>query len=248
VAGHSSVPYPDSAISRLAQGILRLKERPLPHHVIDTTRRWFEGMAAAVTDPDLATALREMLDPAKEPAARQRLSVDDYTARMFSAMLHNIAEPTMVKAGYKSNVMPADAEAVVSTRGLPGITAEQLIEETRAAAGGDVELLTGEFAPGIEFILPDNDPCLRAARAAVARWDANGVVLPYLSCGGTDAMYLAPLGTQVIGFTPMQPDSAGKLLELAHAKDERISVDNLLFGVRVLLDTVCQLNDLPPWS
>ncbi len=248
VAGHSSVPYAETAISRLAQAIVRLKERPLPHHVIDSTRRFFEGMAASVGDPALAAALRDMLDGEKEPAAARRLGLDDYTARMFSAMMHNIAEPTILNAGYKSNVMPAEAQAVVSTRGLPGVTAEQLIAETRAAAGDGVDFVIGDFAPGIEFILPDDDACLQAARAAVGRWDAGGVVLPYLSCGGTDAMYLAPLGTKVIGFTPMQPDPAGKLLALAHAKDERIRVENLLFGVRVLLDTVCRLNGAPTWG
>jgi acetylornithine deacetylase/succinyl-diaminopimelate desuccinylase-like protein len=241
-AGHSSVPYPESAISRLAEAILKLKQQPLPHHVIDATRRFFEGMAQAVTDPALAQALRDMLDPQRQPAAAARLGVDDYTARMFSAMMHNIAEPTMLNAGYKSNVMPAVAEAVVSTRGLPGISAEQLIGEVRGVVGDGVDLETGGFAPGLEFILPDDDACLQAARFGVSRWDPEGVVLPYLSCGGTDAMYLAPIGTKVIGFTPMMPDPAGKLLELCHAKDERISVDNLIFGTRVLLDTICHLN------
>jgi len=244
--GHSSVPYAESAISRLAAAILKIKGRSLPHRVIDTTRRFFEGMAQVVPNAALAQALRDMLDPQKEPAAMQRLGVDDYTARMFSAMLHNICEPTMLNAGYKSNVMPAEARATLSTRGLPGVTEEELLGEVRAVVGDEVDLVSGDFAPGLEHILPDDDLCLMAARDAVKRWDPEGVVLPYLSNGGTDAAYLAPLGTKVIGFTPMRPDRAGKLLELAHAKDERISIENLMFGTRVLLDTVCRLNGLPP--
>lgn len=242
IAGHSSVPYPESAISRLAAAIVRLKEHSLPHHVIETTRRFFLGMAEKVEDRQLAQALRDMLDPQREPAALAQLDVDEYTKRMFWAMMRNIAEPTILKAGYKSSVMPAEAEAVVSARGLPGVTKEQLFEEVRQAAGDGVELIPKGFAPGLEFDIPDHDPLLRAAQQAISRRDPEGVVLPFLSCGGTDAMYLVPLGTKVIGFTPMRPQSAGSILQLAHATDERISIDNLLFGTQVLFDTICYLN------
>ena len=244
-AGHSSVPYPEGAISRLARAILRLKERPLPHRVIPTTRRFFEGLADAVDDPELAAALRDMLDPGKQMTAVERLGVDGYLSRMFSAMMRNIAEPTILRAGYKANVMPAEAEACVNARGLPGVAADELLGEVREAAGEEVELRPTEFAPGIEFDLPDEDPLLISARAALGRWDPGSIVLPYLSCGGTDAMYLEPLGTQVIGFTPMRADAAGRVLELAHANDERISVENLLFGTQVLIDLICHLNDVP---
>lgn len=241
-AGHSSVPYAESAISRLAAGILNLKTHPLPHHVIPTTRRFFQVLADGVPEPRLKTALLDMLDPDRQPAAAECLGVGEYQARMFSAMLHNIAEVTMVSAGYKANVMPAEAEATVAARPLPGITREQLIAEVTAAVGDGVELIPGRFYPGLEFDLPDDDPLFQAASYAIRRNDPEGTLVPYLSCGGTDAPFLAPLGVKAIGFTPMRPEPAGLVLQLAHAADERVAVHNLGFGVRVLVDTICRLN------
>jgi acetylornithine deacetylase/succinyl-diaminopimelate desuccinylase-like protein len=241
-AGHSSVPYAESAVSTLAAAIVRLKEQPLPHRMIGTTRRFFEGMADAVGDERLAGHLRDMLDPERQRAAVQQLGLDDYLTRLFGAMMRNVSETTIVQAGHKSNVMPAAAEATISARSLPGVSETEWLQEIRDVVGDSVELHPVRFAPGLEFDLPDDDPLFAAARWAVHRRDRGATLLPYLSCGGTDAMYLDPVGTKVIGFTPMQPDPAGYLLELAHARDERITVDNLLFGTQVIVDTVCHLN------
>lgn len=108
--GHSSVPNARSAIADLAEAIVRLKKRSIPHRVIETTRRFFLGMADAMDSPQLAAALRNMLDPQLEKASVRKLGVDVFTQRMFSAMLRNIAETTIVVAGHKSNVIPAAAE------------------------------------------------------------------------------------------------------------------------------------------
>lgn len=244
-AGHSSVPYSAGAISRLAESLVQLNGQPLPHRVIETTRRFFQGLANAVDDPDLAASLRAMLDPDRQMDAVRQLNLDDYTTRLFSAMMRNIAEPTMLDAGYKSNVMPASAQATICTRGLPGVSEAELLGELRQAIGDQVDLSHSHFAAGLEFDVPDDDPLLQAARHAIDACDPHSQVLPYLSCGGTDAMYLEPLGTRVVGFTPMRPDPAGALLQLAHARDERISTDNLLFGSQVLVELICHLSDVP---
>jgi acetylornithine deacetylase/succinyl-diaminopimelate desuccinylase-like protein len=241
-AGHSSVPYPESAVSTLAAAIVRLKEQPLPHRVVGTTRRFFEGMADAVGDERLAQTLRDVLDPEKQRGAVQQLGLDDYLRRLFDAMMRDVSETTMLKAGHKSNVMPADAQATISARSLPGVSEPEWLQEIRDVVGDSVELHPGRFAPGLEFDLAEDDPLFAAARWAVGRRDSGATLLPFLSCGGTDAMYLAPLGTKVIGFAPMRPDPAGYVLELAHARDERIAVDNLLFGTQVIVDTICRLN------
>ena len=243
-AGHSSVPYQDSAISKLSAAISRLKQCPLPHRVTDTARECFEDLAEWVPDEDLSSAFREMLDPGRESAAVARLNCDEYVKRMFRAMLRDTAEPTMLEAGYKANVIPSEAKAMISARGLPGVTLDELMQEIRAVVGEDVELSPRVFTPGLEFELSDCDELYWAARIALARRDRQAWLLPYLSPGGTDAMYLEPLGTKVIGFTPMRPDPAGRLLELAHGVDERIAVDNLLFGASVLIDTIYDLNDV----
>ena len=179
-------------------------------------------------------------------SAVSKLGVDDYVGRMFSVMMRNCAVPTMLNAGYKVNVMPAQAEATISARALPGATEIQLLSEVRDVVGDDVDLTVERFEGGPEFDLPHDDPCMDAARRSIERWDPGGLLVPYLSCGGTDARHLVPLGTTVIGFTPMRPDPAGLTQQMAHGSDERISLDNLLFGTHVLLDTVLHLNDVEP--
>lgn len=240
--GHSSVPHERSAIADLAEAILRLKKRSMPHHVIETTRRFFLGMADNMANPQLATALRNMLDPQLEQSAVRTLGVDLFTQRMFTAMLRNIAETTVVHAGNKSNVIPAIAEAVVSTRTLPGISERNISTEISTIIGNKVQLVSDGFNAGLEFILHADDPMFLSAARAIKKREPNAILLPYLICGGTDAMYLAPLGTKVIGFVPMAPDPAGSVLKLAHTNEERISIRNLLFGAQVLLDTICRLN------
>jgi acetylornithine deacetylase/succinyl-diaminopimelate desuccinylase-like protein len=199
-------------------------------------------LAEVAGDEILAQHLCDMLAPERQREAVHNLGLDDYLPRVFDAMMRNVSETTILKAGLKSNVMPAEAEATISARSLPGVTETEWLQEIRDVVGDDVELHPGRFAAGLAFDLPDDDPLFAAAQWAIQRRDSDATLLPYLSCGGTDAMYLEPVGTKVIGFTPMQPDPAGHLLELAHAEDERIAVDNLLFGTQVLVDTICRLN------
>ena len=244
-SGHSSVPHARSAIADLAEAIVRLKKRAMPHRVIKTTRRFFSGMADAVDSQELATELRNMLDPQLEKASVRKLGVDVFTQQMFSAMLRNISETTVVMAGHKSNVIPALAEAIVSARPLPGITEHEMVAEIKLITGNNIQLMTDGFNPGLEFDIHANDPLFLAAAAAITTRDPSAILLPYLICGGTDAMHLAPLGTKVVGFVPMAPDPAGSLLKLAHTSEERISISNLLFGAQVLFDTICRLNKSP---
>lgn len=242
--GHSSIPYRQSAIGTLAAAIKRLRGQPLPHHVISTTRRFFHDIAAVLEDEHQSAAMLDMLDPSRQAQALDILKADPYVKRMFWSMMRNIAEPTIVRAGYKMNVIPATAEAEINARNLPGVGRQQLLAEIRNIVGDEVELVDGRYHDALEFDIPDDDALFSAARYAIQRHDAEGYLVPYLSCGGTDAPFLAPLGVKTIGFTPMQPDPAGMVLQLAHSSNERISVANLSFGVQVLLDTIRYLNGI----
>ena len=246
--GHSSIPYERSAISTLAEAVTRLKEQPLPHRVTNTTRRFFQEMAAAVEDERQAGALLDMLDPARQAGALDILDAAPFVKRMFWSMMRNIAEPTILRAGYKRNVIPASAEAEISARNLPGVGPSELLGEIQPVVGDDVQLHPGRFYDALEFDIPDDDPLYQAARYAIQRHDPEGILVPYLSCGGTDAPFLAPLGVKTLGFTPMQPDPAGLVLQLAHSSNERISVENLSFGTQVLLDTILHLNGASPYD
>ncbi len=232
--GHASQPHKNNAILPLAKALVRLIENPLPLRVTKTARAHVEAMARAV-DGGLARNLRDLLDPATYDGAMAALPLGEPTKRRLSAALRNTATPTILCAGSKINVIPAQAECDIDCRILPGTTLESLEQEIRAVIGDEVELQFGALYPALESD-PDS-PLFQTIAQVIADHEKGGIVVPGLITGGTDAKRLQELGVKVYGFVPMRyegPSMSG----LAHNHDERVSVANLEFGTRVLFDVV----------
>ena len=151
-------------------------------------------------------------------------------------MCRDTATPTILQAGTKINVIPAEAEAQVDCRVLPGTTPESIERDVRALLGpmldsGELELSFGRFSPGIES--DPASPLFETIKASVAAYSDGGIVVPGLITGGTDARHVTKLGTKVYGFIPTRYEGP-HMMGLAHAHDERISVANLTFGTQVI--------------
>jgi acetylornithine deacetylase/succinyl-diaminopimelate desuccinylase-like protein len=239
--GHASVPHDDNAIVHLARAMERLGAGRLGFHVTETARRFFEGVAAAQDRAELADLLREMLDPTRERDVLNRLPTDRPTQLMLDAMLRNTAAPTMLGAGLKRNIIPSEARLTMSGRPLPGQTQEGFRAELREKVGGDVEIVEHRWRPGLEFS-PDT-PLFGALERALRRSDPEAQVVPFLMTGGTDACRLGPLNATVYGFLPMRYEPNLAYFDLCHGHDERVSEVSVGFGVRVLFDAVCELNN-----
>ena len=238
--GHSSVPHDDNAIYALSRAIGRLETQKMPHHVTGTSRRFFEGAAAAQDDEGTAADLRALLDPDRVTDALARLPVDESTKRMFDAMLRNTAPPTMLEAGVKRNVIPSQAVGKLSGRPLPGQTKETFLRELRGIVGAEVEIVTFRFGAGLEGAY--DTPAFRAMADAIRAHDPEGHLVPFLVTGGTDARRLKKLDATVYGFCPMRYEPGMGFMDLCHGHNERVSVENVLFGVQVLFDTICGLS------
>lgn len=230
--GHASQPHMDNAILPLSRALIKLIETPLPLTITRTTRAHIEALAADV-NPDLAATLRGVLDPDAHAASVAALPLAEPIKRRLNAMCRNTATPTILRAGAKINVIPAEAEAEVDCRVLPGATPESIAAEVRAVVGDGIEVEFGRFSPGLESD-PDS-PLLETIRASVAAHTGGGQVIPGLITGGTDARHVTKLGTKVYGFIPTRYEGPA-MMGLAHAHDERISTANLLFGTRVIHD------------
>jgi acetylornithine deacetylase/succinyl-diaminopimelate desuccinylase-like protein len=241
VPGHASVPTDDNAIVRLAQSIGRLGAGRLGYHVTETSRRFFEGVAAAQDRGEHAQLLRDMLDPGREPDSFMRLPTDRPTQLMFDAMLRNTAAPTMLSAGLKRNVIPSEATLTMSGRPLPGQTQEGFKAELLGKVGNGVEIIEQGWRPGLESS-PDT-PLFGALERALRRSDPAGHVVPFLVTGGTDACRLGPLNATIYGFLPMRYEPGMAYFDLCHGHDERVSEATVGFGVRVLFDAVGELNN-----
>jgi acetylornithine deacetylase/succinyl-diaminopimelate desuccinylase-like protein len=152
-------------------------------------------------------------------------------ARMLKAILHDTANPTMLKAGYKANVIPATAEAVLDCRVLPGRQAafEAEIDEL---IGPDVTREWIKDLPSYETTF-DGD-LVDAMNAALLALDPDARTVPYMLSGGTDAKAFARLGIRCFGFAPLRLPPELDFASLFHGVDERVPIDALKFGTDVL--------------
>ncbi|HSV67387.1 MAG TPA: M20/M25/M40 family metallo-hydrolase [Mycobacteriales bacterium] len=216
--GHGSMVHEDNAVTMLAEAVTRLGRHRFPLVVTDTVRAFLDGVSEA---------LGVDLDPA-DPAMPDRLGT---ISRMIGAGLRNTVNPTMLSAGYKANVIPGTAEAVVDGRFLPGQEAEfdkQLSELIGPAI--EREWLVHDQA----LETPFDGPLVDAMGAALRAEDPHAHPVPYLMSGGTDGKSFARLGMRCFGFSPLLLPPDLDFAALFHGIDERVPIEGLKFGVRVL--------------
>jgi acetylornithine deacetylase/succinyl-diaminopimelate desuccinylase-like protein len=152
-------------------------------------------------------------------------------------MLSNTATPTVLRAGYKTNVIPSEAEAEIDGRTLPAQTAADLLAEIRAVVEEEVEIEILRDMPPVETE-PDGE-LWELMVASLRKHDPGAVPVPYLMPGLTDAKHWSRLGARCFGFMPLRlPDDGARFADLFHGNDERIWLDGLRWGTEVLYEVV----------
>jgi acetylornithine deacetylase/succinyl-diaminopimelate desuccinylase-like protein len=232
--GHGSVPHADQAVLHLLRAIDRVASRPLPLHVTPTAAAFISGLAKAIGGVPGRT-LTATLDPRLHSMALKRLPFPAI-ANTFNAILHNTVLPSQLAAGYKANVIPSEAEAVLDGRFLPGFDVETFLAEVRPRLGPEIEITIEHSSPPLE--VPADTPLYKTIEQQLIRSDPKATVLPYMLTGATDAKLFAQLGTRCYGFTPMRIEPEMVFDGLIHGHDERIALSAFTFGVRTLYDTV----------
>jgi hypothetical protein len=150
---------------------------------------------------------------------------------MVGATLQNTANPTMLEAGYKENVIPASASAVIDGRFLPGYE-DELNATIKSIIGPEIEIetITRDIALEVDF----EGDLVEAMCAAIVAHDPEGIPVPYLLSGGTDNKALSELGITGYGFSPLRLPPDLDFMSLFHGVDERVPITGLHFGVQVL--------------
>ena len=176
----------------------------------------------------VADAMEEEYD---ERDLRRYLKYFGGMTKMIGATLQNTANPSMLEAGYKTNVVPQTASAVVDGRFLPGFE-EEMSSTMKELAGPDIEIemMTRDKALEFDFTGPLVDSMCNAIRAE----DPQGVPVPYLMSGGTDNKALSDLRITGFGFSPLMIPADLDFMSLFHGVDERVPLEGLYFGVRTL--------------
>jgi acetylornithine deacetylase/succinyl-diaminopimelate desuccinylase-like protein len=145
--------------------------------------------------------------------------------------LQNTANPTMLEAGYKANVIPQSATAVIDGRFLPGLE-DELNATVREIIGPDISIqtITHDIALEVDF----EGDLVDAMTKSILEFDPEGIPVPYLMSGGTDNKALSELGIIGYGFSPLKLPADLDFMALFHGVDERVPVEGLKFGVNVL--------------
>ena len=219
LAGHGSMVNTANAVTRLADAVSRIGNYKWPQRMTKTNEAFLRKVAELTGHTYDENNL--------EPIVKELGSI----ARMLGATLTNTANPSMLEAGYKANVIPQTASAVVDGRTIPGYESE-LMETIKQLAGEHVlvESIVSDIPLEVDF----SGPLVEKMIAAVKSEDPEGIPVPYLMSGGTDNKALAKLGIAGYGFSPLQLPPDLDFLALFHGVDERVPVDSLKFGARVL--------------
>ncbi len=233
--GHASTPRGETAVGKLAGAVDRLAHARLPQHRVATVEALIHSLSQTLPPP-LNQAILGLLNPETEPQILGMIP-DKTIAALLNASLHNTATPTILRAGSKINVIPSVAEAEVDCRILPGQSAADAVGEMRAVVGDQVELEVVFTSPGVESGY--DTPLLDLMGQVAQEFEPDSITVPFMVTGATDGRFLAAKGIKVYGFWPMKELPEGpKVFELAHAHNERISLDNLRFGAQVLWEIV----------
>lgn len=238
--GHGSIPRDDNAVVRLGEALARIGRTRLPAHPVQQVVDLVHRLADA--QPFVSGfALRQVLNPWLAPLVLRAMP-DRSAARTLDAQLRNTATPTMLRAGSKTNVIPAVAESEIDGRLLPGQTPEQFLSELRRVVGEDVEFEIVKQFPST-LTDPVESPVWSAIGEALAAVEPEAEPLPYLIPGFTDASAWSRLGTRCYGFCPVRFGPEVRFADLYHADNERIPLDGFFFGLHLLYDVVRRVTE-----
>jgi acetylornithine deacetylase/succinyl-diaminopimelate desuccinylase-like protein len=221
VAAHGSRYIQDNAITKLAEAVAAIGRHEWPITLTDTTTDLL-GRVAAILGKD----------PHK--VGPDELAIATGTASGFiRATLRTTSNPTLLSAGYKHNVIPDTAEALIDIRTLPG-EEDVVLAQIAELVGPDIEVVTLHRDVGLETTF--DGPLIEAMTKALHDHDPEAQVLPYLLSGGTDNKALSQLGITGYGFAPLRLPGDLDFPAMFHGVDERVPLDALVFGRRVLGD------------
>lgn len=218
-AAHGSAFHRDNAVTALAEAVAALGRTEWPVTMTATTQAMVEGLAA-------------LTGGSAEDADSLALAAGAASGFLRSS-LRTTTNPTGLTAGYKHNVIPDRAEALIDVRVLPG-TEEVALADIQRIVGDHVEVQIVHQDIGLE--VPFAGDLVDAMVGALNRHDPDVPVIPYLLGGGTDNKALASLGITGYGFAPLRLPADLDFTGMFHGVDERVPLDALVFGQRVLTD------------
>ena len=225
--GHGSMPVKGAAMARLSKLLKALDENDLPVHItppaqmmVDAIARELGGLQGMIlgqlTNPMMTSSVLKMLGE---------------RGRVFYPLFHNTVSPTILSGSSKVNVIPGEVSVELDGRLLPGFKPEEMIAELRAIVGEDVQLDLLQYDPGP----PEPDMSLFNALGGILKEaDPQGIPIPFLLSGVTDARFFSQLGIQTYGYLPMNLPDDLSFANIIHAENERVPAAAIEFGTQMI--------------
>ncbi len=220
-AAHGSRVMENNAVTKLAEAVAILGRQQWPVRLSDTTETLVREIARIMG-----------ADPTQ--VSPDEIILSTGTAGGFiRGSLRTTTNPTLLKAGYKHNVIPDSAEAFIDIRTFPG-EEDAILAQVRELIGDEIEITITHRDIGLDN--PFEGKLVDAMVGTIATHDPEASVLPYMLSGGTDNKALSKLGITGYGFAPLKLPAELDFPGMFHGVDERVPLDALVFGRRVLGD------------
>jgi acetylornithine deacetylase/succinyl-diaminopimelate desuccinylase-like protein len=233
-SGHASVPVLDNPITHLAQAVARLGTWETPMRLNDTTREFFSRLAA-ISPPEQASVFRTLEDPASQTYLHQKLP-------QFYSMLHTTVVPTVLKGGFKSNVIPPEAEAEIDIRALPDENLADLMNQmNRIVNDPSVTILPPDLTDSMPAAPASSlhTALFAAIEAAQRKLLPQAITVPVMSTGATDSAFLRAKGVNAYGIRVPRTfeENTG-----VHGNDERIELKYVGLYQRLVEEAIAEVS------
>ena len=240
--GHGSMPnIADNAIIRINKVINKIEEYQPEITYVPTLRQYLAEIAKI--NPDLEPYFSRLLANPKqnEQILDELAKIDKALAEEIRPRTKTTITPTIIHGGIKENIIPSECEAVFDCRVLPGQSVEKTFSTIKNLL---VDVGLDKLSFDVIQIHDGNEsttqtPLYGAITSVLKEFEPGCGVTPALMTGGTDSRFFREAGCVCYGFQPMRPDEPNDLLEKRmHGIDERITVENLVFGTSIFYETV----------
>ncbi|MBC8123894.1 MAG: M20/M25/M40 family metallo-hydrolase [Gemmatimonadaceae bacterium] len=233
-SGHGSMPRPDNAVTHLAAAVAKLGSMQMPMRLNETTQTFFRRLAT-ISPATEAALYRDLENPGRTTAAQEQMRL---TNIMYNSMLRTSLAPTIIKGGFRNNVIPAEAEATIDIRALPDEDIPKMVATLRKVIDD----------PTVEVLPPSTEPAPAPSRLGTEMFKAlervqaqvfpGAVTLPVMLTGATDSAPLRAKGVQAYGVGSVVTDEERLRI---HGNDERLSIAGLGKFVELLYRSVVEI-------
>jgi acetylornithine deacetylase/succinyl-diaminopimelate desuccinylase-like protein len=226
--GHGSIPRPDNAAARISRALARIAEWRSPVKLTPPAERYFKGLATRETDP---RRRRWLADPATALADSAGLAF--FTSNLYyDAILRNTVSITVLEGSDKTNVIPPEASAELDVRLLPGERPADFVSQLRGVIADPLVQITPLRPERQATTSPLGGPLMQAIREAVQTMEPGALVTTPLLAGFNDSYYYRTIGIGAYGISPFRLSDEDA--RTVHGNDERVTVENLRFGVEFM--------------